>query len=245
MLTLETIAVLVGNWLTQGRIAENDFQRLKAEYMTAIKAPPGSCTTCESFRQDVLHHFRYLLKQNHISPVKSNRKYVLAEGVNSLKLPDDQRLIVNDAADNDPDLRPLTDELAETLRNRNEAYLSLIVPNLKYEPPVAKPVAPATPPARQPARSAKPAGTATPKANAAKTAPATPSATPPAPPTLPLTNAADTPPPAAPDSGDNKSQEEQPDIKKAQEQGQQVQEATGQPLSNPPGSGTTANTSTE
>ena len=160
MLTLPEIAALVNPWYGQGRIREGDYQTLKTQYLVEIGATPQGCTTCRSFRSDVLHHFRYKLRQHNIPIMKTTRKYILADEVQYLQLPDDPRLIVNEAGDDDENRRPLTDALAEQLFALDEAYKGFIVQNPAYEAPKATPAPAKSAPAAKPKATPAPAKSA-------------------------------------------------------------------------------------
>ncbi|ARK09035.1 hypothetical protein A6C57_01180 [Fibrella sp. ES10-3-2-2] len=217
MLTLTEIAALVEPWYVEGRIRQSDFETLKAQYLSEIGASPGQCTTCSSFRRDVLHHFRYQLRQNNFPIMETTRKYMLADEVNQLQLPGDNRLIVNEAGDDEENRRPLTNELAEQLLASDEAYKQFIVRNPAYKEPAPKAAAPA-----KPATDAAKTGTAATKPATKPSAPAKPKP-------APASKAAEAP--AGTQLGLDTTQ---PDVAKAQKADEAAQKSTGAPLSEAP-----------
>ncbi len=220
MLTLDEIATLVGPWYGEGRISSRDFDRLKTQYLTDIEAPKGQCTTCSSFRTDVLHHFRYQLKTNNITIMKSTRKYLLHEDVAYLEIPGSSRLVVNEAADNDENRQRLTTELAERLMESDPEYKKFIVKNPDYEEPVKKASTTTDPGKKGPVKPGEPAKE--PVKTPAKAAPRQRN----------RTKKADTPPattepgPVTP-TGDTVSRET-PDIENAKADAKATQSATGE-----------------
>lgn len=117
---------IVSRWYGEYVITPLDFQRLKVRYLQEQGFDPSKCTTCPDFPSEVQHYYRVYLKSIGLTVMSSNRKYILAPNVGSIRMSGEGESLTN---------ANLTNERAEGILSVMPEMAENIIDNPDYVAP--------------------------------------------------------------------------------------------------------------